>query len=119
MRLLTNPGSHLSAAQIERYRVTLLPQRILVDGEAHDTRDTIPLSTVDRWVATARRGPGTIATTATETVAALQALAMDGAPDLIVVTTSKKVINPYDAASVATETFLATPQGRDARIEVV
>lgn len=119
MRLLTNPGSNLSDAQIERYQVTILPQRIVVDGVSHDTRERITFATVDGWCAQAARWPSTIGTTATETVAAFQALAKDGERDLVVVTTSRRIINSYDAAVVARETFLASPQGRGARIEVI
>jgi DegV family protein with EDD domain len=119
MRLLTNPGSNLSEAQIERYQVTLLPQRIVVDGVAHDTRERIPLATVDGWCARAERWPSTIGTTATETVAAFQALAREGARDLIVVTTSRRIVNSYEAAVVARDTFLASAHGHGARIELV
>ncbi len=119
MRLLTNPGSNLSAEQIERYGVTVLPQRILVDGFPHDTREPISFATVDGWVANAERWPSTIGTTATETVAAFQALAKDGARDMIVVTTSKKIIHSHEAAVLARDTFLASGQGRGARIAIV
>lgn len=119
MRLLTNPGSNLSPEQIDRYRVTILPQRILVDGVAHDTRDGIPFVTVDSWVRSAERWPSTIGTTATETVAAFQALAKEGARHMLVVTTSKKVINSYESAVVARDTFLQSPQGHDAHIAIV
>jgi DegV family protein with EDD domain len=119
MRLLTNPGSNLSQAQTDHYRVTVLPQRILVDGVAHDTRDGISFEMVDGWVRHAERWPSTLGTTATETVAAFQALAKEGAREMIVVTTSKKIINSYDSAVVARETFLSSPHGRGCRIEIV
>lgn len=119
MRLLTNPGSNLSMDQIERYGVTILPQRILVDGYPHDTREPISFETVDGWVAHAERWPSTIGTTATETVAAFQALAKEGAREMIVVTTSKKIIHSHEAAVVARDTFLASAQGKGARIAVV
>lgn len=119
MRLLTNPGSNLSEPQIERYQVSILPQRIVVDGVPHDTRHPIPFATVDGWCEKAARWPSTIGTTAAETVAAFQALAKDGERDFVVVTTSRRIINSYDAAVVARETFLASPQGRGARIEVI
>jgi DegV family protein with EDD domain len=119
MRLLTNPGSNLSPAQIDRYRVMVLPQRIVVDDEAHDTREPIGFAEVDRWVATARRWPSTIGTTAAETVSAFQQAVREGAKHLMVVTTSKKIINSYDAAVLASTTFLASGQGRGVKIAVV
>lgn len=119
MRLLTNPGSNLSDELIRRYRVTVLPQRITVDGVAHDTRQPISHEEVDRWVKSAARWPTAIGTTAGETLLALQEAVKDGDREIIIVTTSKKIINSYQGAEVAVRTFAATPQGQGVKIAVI
>lgn len=119
MRLMTNPGSNLSDDLVRRYGVTVLPQRITVDGVNHDTRQNISQETVDTWAATAKKWPTAIGTTAAETIQAFTDVVKEGEREIVVVTTSRKIINSHHGAEVAARTFLATPQGKDVRIAVV
>lgn len=119
MRLLTNPGSNLSANLIARYNVQLLPQRIVVDGVVHDTRSAPTQSDVDDWVRNAKKWPETIGTTAAESVAAFDQLVRAGERELLLVTTSKKIINSYQGAERAVRTLQDTAHGKDARIVLV
>lgn len=118
MHVVTNPGSNLSAAIVERYGLRLSPQRIVVDGVSHDTRDEIPLAEVDRWTATAREWPYVVGTTAAELANLFLSLVRDD-PAIVCVTTSRKIIQTYAAATVAARTTKQHPQGGAAEIAVV
>ena len=113
MRLLTNPGSNLSDELIPRYRVGILARRITVDGVAHDTRHRISQEVVDGSVKRAKRWPTAIGTTAAESVVGSQDAVKKGERKLIVLTTSKKVIDSWQGANVAARTLQATSQGQD------
>lgn len=119
MRLLTNPGSNLTPPLLARYGVVEMPQRIMVDGVAHDTREPTPQSLVDRWVCEAKRWPETVGTTAADTVAAFDQAQKAGERELVVVHTSRKIINSYQSAETARRTFLGSPQGAGMRIELI
>lgn len=119
MRLLTNPGSNLPPELIERYNILVLPQHIVVDGLVHDTRRAFGHDEVDRWTKTAKKWPETIGTTAAESVGGFQQALRDGDREMLVLTTSKKVINSYQSAERGVRTFTESPQGKDCRIVLV
>lgn len=119
MLLLTNPGSNLAPEIISRYGLVVMPQRIMVDGVPHDTREHISQALVDKWVREAKRWPETVGTTAAETVAAFDQACRAGERELVVVHTSRKIINSYQSAEAARRTFLASPQGAGTRIELI
>jgi DegV family protein with EDD domain len=116
MRLLTNPGSNLTPELIARYNILVLPQHIVVDGVVHDTRTPPNHETVERWVRTSAKWPETIGTTAAESIAGFQQALKEGDTELVVITTSKKIINSYASAERARKTLLESPQGRGMRI---
>lgn len=100
MRLLTNPGSNVPESALARYDILLARQTIVVDHVEHDTRRDIPLGKVDEWVARAREFPKVTGSTAQDMVPTfLQALEKD--PELLVVTTSKRLIQSYHSAQGA------------------
>lgn len=45
MRILTNPGSNLTDEVAHSLDVDLTPQKIVVDGISHDTRNALDFST--------------------------------------------------------------------------
>lgn len=119
MRLLTNPGSNLSSELITRYGFAILPQHIVVDGVVHDTREPIAFALVDRWAKESKRWPDTVGTTAAETVAAFDEALRAGETELLVLTSSKKIINSFQSAETAKRTITGSPQGANAKIEVI
>jgi DegV family protein with EDD domain len=104
VRIVTNPGSNLSAAAIARYEVELTPQTIMVDGVAHDTRETPSFAQIDAWVRGAKLHPYVVGTTAAEYVALFRRVARAD-PDILTVTSSRKIIGSYDAAVSASRTM--------------
>lgn len=117
MRIVTNPGSNLSRAAIDRYDVHVTPQNIVVDGEAHDTRDGIGLSTIDAWVRTAKVHPYVVGTTAAEFVGMFRELSARDR-EIFVVMTSRKLIGSHDAAVSAAKTLSSHAGFDDVRIVV-
>lgn len=100
MRIVTNPGSNLSAAEIARYGVTVTAQRLVVDGVEHDTRKRIPPYLVDDWVARAAAFPHMVGTTASEFTHAFSTLARTDR-EILSITTSRRVIQTYAASCAA------------------
>ncbi len=100
MKLITNPGTNLSEDFVEAHDVEILPQQIVVDGEHHDTRGRIPLSTVDEWVSMAKTHPYVLGTSAAEFA---QHFTRVGATESeqLVVSTSRQIIPSFDAAQTA------------------
>jgi len=50
MRIVTNPGSNLFSAEVQRGAVFMTGQKIVVDDVQHETRSGMSLITVDHWV---------------------------------------------------------------------
>jgi DegV family protein with EDD domain len=119
VRLITNPGSNLTPELIARYKILVLPQHIVVDGVVHDTRTSPTHGTVEQWVRDAKRWPETVGTTAAESIAGFQQAVREGDTELVVVTTSKKIINSHASAERAKRTLLDSPQGEGARIAII
>ncbi len=118
MRIFTNPGSNLPRAALEKYGVVLTPQQIVAGGVSYDTRKPIPLAQVDAWTREPGEYPYVIGTTAPEMASLLvEHLAHD--PEILVVTTSKKIIKTYDAAIAAVKTIEASPKLAHAKIRVI
>lgn len=118
MLLFTNPGSNLPRAAVDRYGIVLTPQQIVAGGESHDTRELIPLARVDEWTRAPGEYPYVVGTTAPEMVALLvEHLAND--PEILVLTTSRKIIKTYDACTAAVQTVTARPKFANARIRVI
>lgn len=118
MLLFTNPGSNLPRSAVERYGVVLTAQQIVASGTAHDTRLPIPLSQVESWTHAPGEYPYVVGTTAPEMTALLvEHLARD--PEILVLTTSRKIIKTYDATVAAIETVKARPKFASARVRVI
>lgn len=117
MQIVTNPGSNLSDAALSRYGVALLPQQIVVDGEAHDTRGGIALDTIDAWVKTAKAHPHVVGTTAAEFAHLARQLAAKDR-EILAVMTSRKIIGSHDAAMVGAKTLREASGFEDLRIRV-
>jgi DegV family protein with EDD domain len=117
VRIITNPGSNLSPAAIERYRIQVMPQQIIVDGDAFDTRGGVTAEAIDQWVRTAKQHPHVVGTTAAELMVAYRAAAKDDR-DLLVVMTSRKIIGSHDAAQIAAKTLLEQPASAGLRVHV-
>ena len=104
MRLLTNPGSNLSPEVIARYEVSVTPQKIVVDGVEHDTRDGVDFATIDTWVRTAREHPYVLGTSAAQFAGFFRDLAKEDR-EILAVMTSRKIIQSHDAAVAAARTL--------------
>jgi DegV family protein with EDD domain len=118
LRIITNPGLNLTAEEIERHRVTIMPQRIMVDGVEHDTRSPVSFAEIDRWMREAKQPPHIVGTTAAEFVDVFRRLAPED-PELLVVTASKKLVGTNQAATSAARTFATLPSLGHARVAVV
>jgi DegV family protein with EDD domain len=118
MRVLTNPGANLPRELVERYRICITSSNIVVDGAQYDCREDIPLDMVDTWVSFAREYPFVLGTSAAEL--ARQYIEI-GAEDreILVVMSSRKIIQSYDAACSAARTIEGHPLGRTLGIRVV
>jgi DegV family protein with EDD domain len=118
VRILTNPGSNLRAEVIRAYEIGLSQQSIVVDGVAHDTRERIPLDTVDRWVQSAAAHPHVVGTTAAETIEICRELSKVD-KEILIVTTSRKIIQTHAAAVTAARVLADAPLTRDTRVSIV
>lgn len=118
MRVVTNPGSNLTPSAIDHYGVELTPQRIMVDGVEHDTRDGIALDIVDRWVHSAKEFPYVVGTTASE-FGQLFARVGRSDPVILAVMTSRKIIQSHAAALTAARVLADHPTHKNLRIGVV
>ncbi len=104
MIITTNPGSNLNSVALAEYQIELTPQQIVVDGEHHDTREGIALSTVDEWTATAREYPYVLGTSAGQFAGFFNAFGKRD-PEILSIQTSRKLIPSYDAACSAVRTL--------------
>jgi DegV family protein with EDD domain len=115
MRIITNPGLNLSAEEIQRHRVVIMPQRIMVDGEEHDTRSRISFAEIDRWMRDAKQVPHIVGTTAAEFIDTFRRAAAED-PELLVVTASRKLIGTNQAAVSAARAYTAMPANAHTRV---
>ncbi|HEY1087302.1 MAG TPA: DegV family protein, partial [Archangium sp.] len=105
MRIVTNPGSNLDEDFAHAKDVDLLPQKIVVDGISHDTRNTIDFSQVDAWVKKASKHPVVQGTTEQECLEFFTRLAKKD-KEILVVMSSRKIIGSHDAAVAAAKTLM-------------
>jgi DegV family protein with EDD domain len=118
MRILTNPGANLPPELIEFYRIEMTSTTILVDGEEHDCRTRMSLERVDEWVAKAREHPYVLGTSAAEFASQMIAMSSED-PELLVVMSSRKIMQSYDAALSATRTLERRKTSDALRVRVV
>ncbi|MGV3622995.1 MAG: DegV family protein [Archangium sp.] len=101
MRIITNPGSNLDEDEAHDFDIDVMPQKIVVDGISHDTRNDIGnFEKIDRWVKSAQRHPSVQGTTGAEFAETFARLGKTD-PELLVVATSKRLIGSHDAAVAA------------------
>lgn len=120
MRIVTNPGSNLDEDETLSRDIDLTPQKIVVDGISHDTRNTIDFAQVDGWVKKAIKHPQVQGTTEQDFVEYFTRLVKKD-PEVLCVMTSKKLIGSHDAALSAAARLKSSPDPdvRRAQIEVV
>ncbi|MBC8072701.1 MAG: DegV family EDD domain-containing protein [Deltaproteobacteria bacterium] len=119
IRILTNPGANLSAALLERHRVEMTSSSIMVDGQAHDTRTGVTLDLVDTWIAGARAYPYVLGTSAAELARCYVELGAYEGTELLVIMSSRKIIQSYDSACSASRTLASQAAAGAPRIRVV
>lgn len=117
MQIVTNPGSNLSAEEIERHDIVITPQEVVVDGTYHDTRSGVTLATIDEWVSSAREHPYVLGTSAAQFAGIFAELGRKN-PQLLAIMTSRELIQSFDAASSAART-LANRNDRPLEVRVV
>lgn len=115
MLILTNPGSNLGPELVARYDVALTPQKIVVDGTEHDTRGEVDFARIDTWVKTAKEHPYVLGTSAAEFISAFTELAQRD-PQILTVTTSRKIIHSHDSAVAAVRTLEKRGTPLDVRV---
>jgi DegV family protein with EDD domain len=120
MRILTNPGSNISDDLALKLDVDLTPQKIVVDGISHDTRNALDLTQVDRWVKSAAQHPFVQGTTEAEFADHFARLAKKD-PEILAVMTSRQIIGSHDAAVAAASAMKNSPDPalKAAKIEIV
>jgi len=118
MRIVTNPGSNLPRQALAHYAIEESPQQIVVGATAHDTRAPISYATIDRWIRTSPEFPHVVGTTAHEFVAVFSTLARED-PELIVVLTSKQIIQTHAAAVSAARTLKTALAFKNTEIVVI
>ncbi len=118
MLLVTNPGTNVPPALVEEHAVAMLPQQIVVDDVHHDTRAGMGLQEVDAWVDSATVHPYVLGTSAAEFAGHLTRLSSDD-PELLVIMTSRKIIQSYDACKTACKTLANHDKWSHLRISVV
>lgn len=120
MRIVTNPGSNLDEDTTLAKDIDLTPQKIVVDGISHDTRNTIDFAQVDGWVKRAIKHPQVQGTTEQDFVEYFTRLVKKD-PEVLCVMTSRKLIGSHDAAIAAVAKLKQSPdpEVKAARIEVV
>lgn len=118
MRILTNPGANLPAELLREYGIVLTGSSIVVDGESHDVRDDVALDTVDGWVATAHEHPYVLGTSAADFARHCLEIGEED-DEILIVMSSRKIIQSYDSARSAARTLDTHPVGRKLRIRVV
>jgi DegV family protein with EDD domain len=119
IRILTNPGANLPPELIARHRIEMTSSSIVVDGTVHDCRDDISLREVDAWVTAAREHPYVLGTSAAELAKRYVELGAYEGTELLVVMSSRKIIQSYDAACSAARTLAAQSSSAAPRIRVV
>lgn len=120
MRILTNPGSNLGDELALRLDVDVTPQKIMVDGIPHDTRNGVDLRAVDRWIAGAAKHPSVQGTTEAEFEEWFTRLTRRDR-EVLAVMTSRQLIGSHDAAVAAAARLKTGPAAelREGTIEVI
>ncbi|MBX3208926.1 MAG: DegV family EDD domain-containing protein [Labilithrix sp.] len=121
MRVFTNPCMNLSAFYAQRYSVVLTPQHLMAAGKAYDTRLLLAHSQIDALAEAPGGGhpyPYVVGTTAQEfTGLFVEHLPED--PEILVVTSSKRIIKTYQAAQAAADAIKSSQRFAGARVRVV
>lgn len=118
MRLVTNPGTNVSPRELAEYEVEILPQHIVVDEEHHDTRAGVSFETIDGWIAGARVHPYVLGTSAASAAGLLSKLGSQD-PELLLIMSSRKIIQSFDSCTTASNTLENHPKWGHLKIRVV
>jgi DegV family protein with EDD domain len=118
MRVVTNPGSNLMPEAIEHYGFEIAPQQIVAADGSHDCGAPIALGDVERWVARTRDFPHVVGTTASEFTSTFARIVRED-PNVVAVTTTRKVIQSHASAIAAAKVVQERPAFARARIAVV
>jgi DegV family protein with EDD domain len=118
MRILTNPGANLPDAVIDHYGIVMTSSNIVVDGEPHDCRSDVALEQVDGWVAQASEHPFVLGTSAAEFARYYLEIG-EHDDEILVIVSSRKIIQSYDSARSAVRTLENHPLGRKLKIRVI
>lgn len=118
MEIVTNPGSNVLPEVVAYYGIHLAPQRIIVGGTEYDTRVAIPYDRIDQWVKTSPEFPHVVGTSANEFALMFQSLAKTD-NEILVITSSRKIIQSHSAATAAARSLAAHPSYRQVRVAVV
>lgn len=118
MRLVTNPGTNMSPSVIAAHDIEVLPQHIVVDDVHHDTRAGVTLESVDGWISGANVHPYVLGTSAAQFAGHLSRLGAAD-PELLVIMSSRKIIQSYAACITACKTLEQHPKWKHLQVRVV
>ncbi len=120
MRIVTNPGSNIGEETALACDIDILPQKIMVDGMPHDTRNTIDFDQVQRWVSRAHVHPQVRGTSRSDFTEYLSRVAPKDR-EVLAVMTSRKIIESHDEALAAVRELPATggPAMRGLQVNVI
>lgn len=114
---MTNAGSNIAPEVAAHYGISVLPVRIVAGNESRDVRE-VTLEDVDTWVRNESRFPYLLGTSAAEFAAHFLAVGKRD-PNVLVLMTSRKLMQSYDSARAAVRTVKGHPQGEALQLEVV
>lgn len=118
MEIITNPGSNLLPEVVARYGLHMAPQHIVAHGTEHDTRHPISYEQIDEWIRMSPKFPYVVGTSAQEFVLLFQSVGRVD-PEILVTTTSRKVIQTHAAAMAAARSLAGHAAYRNLRVAVV
>lgn len=118
MRILTNPGSNLSAKVVAAYEIVLAPQTLVVDDVRHDTRVPMSLGALTQEITRAKAHPHIIGSTAAETIEMCRDLAKAD-PSILLLTSSRKIVQTHAASVTAKRLLSSQPATRNLEIAIV
>jgi DegV family protein with EDD domain len=117
MKIVANSGYNIPPRYVEQYGIALTVAHVSADGKLYENRQ-LDVAKVEELLRTSKVRPFPLGTSAAEFVTALRELVADGS-ELLVVTSSRKVIGTYDAAVAATRTLATLGVTRGNSISIV
>lgn len=118
MRIVSNPSANLTARQIARYDVCVLPLKVTGGSQTNEVNESTTFEDIDRWVNASREHPCILGTSAADFIEVFRKLAHQDR-EIIVLIGSRKISGSFKAAVSAARTLKTLPGYEDVQVEVV